>query len=171
MRIGLALVLLLGCGASTGTVDPPSDAAAPAPSGCLPACMARMFAACSPPVGACTAYITAAPDNWRRCFDNGLVVEAQPMGAHRFRQGRAVCAAVTSLGAATVTVDTWRGGDGRVVATVTRGPAGGAWRVDCDGAEHAVDPSSAACQADPWVRNANPHALSCPIDTEACRER
>lgn len=66
MRIGLALVLLLGWGASTGTVDPPSDAAAPAPSGCLPACMARMFAACSPPVGACTAYITTAPDNWRR---------------------------------------------------------------------------------------------------------
>lgn len=171
MRIALALVLLLGCGASTGVVDPPPDAATPAPSRCLPACMTRMFAGCSPPVGACSAYITAAPDNWRRCFDNGLVVEAQPMGAHRFRQGRAVCAAVTSLGAATVTVDTWRGGDGRVVATVTRGYAGGVWRVDCDGAEHTVDPTSAACQAEPWVRNANPHALSCPIDTEACRER
>ena len=74
-------------------------------------------------------------------------------------------------GAATVTVDTWRDGAGREVATVTRAYTGGAWRVRCDGAEHVVDPESPACQADPWVRNRNPHALPCPIDTEACRER
>lgn len=170
MRAWPVLVLSLGCGASTGTVDPPLDAAPP-PS-CLPSCMARMFAACSPPVGSCTAYITAAPDNWRRCFANGLVVEAQPMGAHRFRQGTRVCAAYSSLGAATVVVDTWRDGAGSVVATVTRPYGGGGpWRVTCDGAEHVVDPSSAECLADPWVRNRNPHGLSCPLDDDACRGR
>lgn len=169
MRASLALAFSLGCGASTGVVEPPVDAA-PRPS-CLPPCMARMFAACAPPVGACATYVTAAPDNWRRCFANGLVVEAQPMGAHRFRQGRSVCAAYSTLGAATVTVDTWRDGDARVVATVTRPYGGGPWRVTCDGAEHVVDPSSAECLADPWVRNRNPHGLACTADGEACRGR
>lgn len=163
------LTLALGCGVSTGTVDPRVDASPP-PS-CLPPCMVRMFAGCSRPVGPCTAYIPAAADAWRRCFASGLVVEAQPMGGHRFRQGRSVCAAYATLAAATVNVDTWRDGAGRTVATVTRPYTGGAWRVACDGEEHEVDPSSAACQGDPWVSNRNPHALRCPIDGDACRMR
>ncbi len=163
---------LLGCGASTGARDdlPGPDAGA-VPS-CLPPCLAQALGPCGPPSGACVAYITAAPDNWRRCFANGLRVEAQPMGGHQFRRGTTVCARVSSLGAATVTVDTFTTPTGAPLGTITR-PAGnrGPWTVTCDGASYAIDPASPACAADPWVRGYNPHGLPCPLDTEACRDR
>ena len=169
MRIPWLLSLVLGCGASTGLGNPPDAAVA----SCLPACLSRVLSTCAPPVGACVAYITAAPDNWRRCFDNGLVVEAQPMGAHRYRQGSRVCASYSSLGAATVTVDTWRDGAGQTVATVTR-PHGNAssWTIACDGVTTTLDVSSPACANDPWVRSRNPHSLPCPIEAgDTCRTR
>ncbi len=171
------LLLASHCGASTGATVAPPDAAADVPveasaPSCLPPCLARALAPCGPPAGACVAYITAAPDNWRRCFDHGLVVEAQPMGGHRFRRGALVCAAVQSLGAATLTADTYRDATGTVIAVVARPAGGGSWVVTCDGAEHRVDPTSAACLDDPWVRGRNPHALSCPIGpgSDACRD-
>jgi hypothetical protein len=169
MRIPWVLSLVLGCGATTG-LGRLDDAAV---ASCLPVCLSRLFSTCAPPVGACVAYITAAPDNWRRCFDNGLVVEAQPMGAHRYRQGSRVCASYSSLGAATVAVDTWRDGAGQTIATVTR-PYDNAtsWTITCDGVTTTLDVSSPACANDPWVRTRNPHALPCPIEAgDACRTR
>ncbi|MBX3273694.1 MAG: hypothetical protein KF729_25745 [Sandaracinaceae bacterium] len=156
--------LLAGCAVSHVSDDS---------AGCVPPCMARLFAGCAPPVGECDAYLTAAPDNWRLCFDNGLVIEAQPSGAHRYRQGAEVCASYESLGAATVAVDRWRDRDGREIAIVTRPYGGGSWIVACDGEEHVIDPESIACAGDPWLRSQNPHSLECPHgpDSDACRTR
>ncbi len=170
MRAWLSLCLVLGCGASTGLTTA-GDAGVPDAPSCLPPCLARAFNECSPPTGACVAYITAAVDNWRRCFANGLRVEAQPMGGHRYRSDRGVCASVSTVAAATVNVDTWRDGAGTVIATATRPYTSEAWTITCDGAEYVVDPSSAACTSDPWVRGRNPHALPCPIGpgSDACR--
>jgi len=164
------LVLVSHCGAATGARAPSPDAAVAA--SCLPSCLARALAPCGAPSGSCVAYITAAPDNWRRCFDQGLVVEAQPMGGHRFRRGALVCASVQSLGAATLTTDTYRDAAGVVIATVLRPDGGGPWTVTCDGTEHRVDPTAAACLDDPWVRGYNPHGLPCPIGpgSDACRD-
>ena len=174
MRFVLCLTLLVACGASTAlnTNDLAPDAS-PVRS-CLPPCLARALAPCAPPTGVCVAYITAALDNWRRCFDNGLVIEAQPVGAHRYRQGTRICAAVSSRAAATVDVDTWSDATGAVLATVTRRQASrdAPWSVTCEGATFVVDPRSAECAADPWVRARNPHALPCPLGprSDECRD-
>ena len=177
MRARWLLLLATHCGASTGAVvatpDASIDTSPDAPASCLPPCLAQALAPCGPPSGSCVAYITAAPDNWRRCFDHGLVVEAQPMGGHRYRRGAVVCASVQSLAAATLTTDTFRDAAGVVIATVARPDGGGSiWTVTCGGAQHRVDTTSAACLADPWVRGRNPHGLPCPIGpgSDACRD-
>jgi|GEM_PF-1301032 len=172
MRAWWLLLLATHCGASTGATVASPDASPDAAASCLPLCLTRPLAPCGPPSGACVAYITAAPDNWRRCFDHGLIVEAQPMGAHRYRRGALVCAAVTSRAAAALTTDTFRDAAGAVIATVARPGGGTVWTVTCDGAEHRVDVTSPACVDDPWVRGYNPHALPCPLGpgSDACRD-
>lgn len=94
------------------------------------------------------------------------------MGGRRYRRGSAVCASVLTLGAATLATDTFRDAAGSVIATVARPYGGGVWSVTCDGAEHPVDPASAACRDDPWVQGYNPHGLRCPIGpgSDACRD-
>lgn len=137
---------------------------------CLPPCLQQMFDACPPPTGDCGAYLTAAPDNWQRCFANGLVVEAQPRGNHRYRQGGLVCATLSSNGSGSdLTIDTWSDTNGNV-AVVVRPFDGGNWRVTCNRTEYQVDLRSAACASNPWVRGYNPHALRCPLTDQVCRQ-
>ncbi|MBL8602060.1 MAG: hypothetical protein JNK72_09055 [Myxococcales bacterium] len=158
--------VFFSCGAATGVRDPDAAGAADggdagAREGCFPPCLTALWSACGSPARCTGRYITAAPDNWRRCFASGLTVVARAPGGHSYRNGPRECGVFSTTSDTTSVTDTWRDAEGATAATVRRPFDSARWRVTCEGREFALDADGPRCVSDPWMAVYNPHRVVC----------